>query len=63
MYEFADPLPSGNLKELLRKDANEFIGFIGLLLADFKAHYTLATEIGWRLSSKHWGHNRVEQTA
>ncbi len=39
----------------IRKDSNEFIGFIGLLIADFKAHFTPATEIGWRLSSKHWG--------
>ena len=38
-----------------RKDTNEFIGFIGLLVADFEAHFTPATEIGWRLSSKHWG--------
>ena len=38
-----------------RKDTNEFIGFIGLLIADFKAHFTPAIEIGWRLSSKHWG--------
>lgn len=38
-----------------RKDTNEFIGFIGLFVADFEAHFTPATEIGWRLSSKHWG--------
>lgn len=37
-----------------RKDSNEFIGFIGLFTADFDAHFTPATEIGWRLSSKHW---------
>jgi len=39
----------------IRKDTSEFIGFIGLLIADFEAHFTPATEIGWRLSSKHWG--------
>ena len=38
-----------------RKDTNEFIGFIGLLIADFESHFTPATEIGWRLSSNHWG--------
>ena len=31
------------------------IGFTGLLIVDFKTHFTPATEIGWRLSSKHWG--------
>lgn len=44
-----------SLYATVRKDTNEFIGFIGLLIADFKAHFTPATEIGWRLSSKHWG--------
>lgn len=38
-----------------RKDNKEFIGFIGLLLADFEAPFTPATEIGWRLSSNSWG--------
>ena len=47
-YDFA-------LYATVKKDSNEFIGFIGLLTADFKAHFTPATEIGWRLSSKHWG--------
>lgn len=39
----------------IRKNSGEFIGFIGLLMADFEAHFTPAAEIGWRLSSKHWG--------
>jgi len=38
-----------------RKDTSKFIGFIGLLTVDFDAPFTPATEIGWRLSSKHWG--------
>jgi len=38
-----------------RKDSGEFIGFIGLFIPYFEAHFTPATEIGWRLSSKHWG--------
>jgi len=37
----------------IKKDSKEFIGFVGLLIADFKAPFTPATEIGWRLSSKH----------
>jgi len=44
-----------SLYACVRKDSNEFIGFIGLLIADFEAHFTPVTEIGWRLSSKHWG--------
>ena len=44
-----------SLYATVRKDTNEFIGFIGLLMADFESHFTPATEIGWRLSSKHWG--------
>ncbi|MDF1828131.1 MAG: GNAT family N-acetyltransferase [Legionellaceae bacterium] len=38
-----------------RKDTHEFIGFIGLLCPTFDAHFTPAVEIGWRLSSEHWG--------
>ncbi|MCB0512951.1 MAG: GNAT family N-acetyltransferase [Bacteroidetes bacterium] len=44
-----------SLYAAVRKDTNEFIGFIGLLIADFESHFTPATEIGWRLSSNHWG--------
>ncbi len=44
-----------SLYATIRKDTSEFIGFIGLLIADFESHFTPATEIGWRLSSNHWG--------
>ena len=44
-----------SLYAAVRKDTNEFIGFIGLLMADFESHFTPTTEIGWRLSSNHWG--------
>ena len=44
-----------SLYATVRKDIDEFIGFIGLLIADFEAPFTPATEIGWRLSSNHWG--------
>lgn len=33
----------------------EFIGFIGLQDVDFKADFTPAVEIGWRLAFKYWG--------
>ncbi len=42
-----------SLYATVRKDTNEFIGFIGLLIVDFESHFTLTTEIGWRLSSNH----------
>ncbi|MCB9493299.1 MAG: GNAT family N-acetyltransferase [Epsilonproteobacteria bacterium] len=44
-----------SLYACIRKDLNEFIGFIGLLTPRFEAHFTPTTEIGWRLSSRHWG--------
>jgi RimJ/RimL family protein N-acetyltransferase len=43
-----------SLYECVRKDGNKFIGFIVLLIADFESHFTPTTEIGLRLSSKHW---------
>ena len=39
----------------IRKDSGEFIGFIGLFTPEFESHFTSTTEIGWRLSSNHWG--------
>ena len=36
-------------------DTSEFIGFIGLEDVYFKAHFTPAVEIGWRLAYKYWG--------
>ena len=37
------------------KDSKDFIGMIGLAVVGFEAHFTPAIEIGWRLSSSHWG--------
>ncbi len=37
------------------KATREFIGFIGLSVPRFKAHFTPCVEIGWRVSSPHWG--------
>ena len=36
-------------------ETGEFIGFIGLEDVYFKAHFTPAVEIGWRLAFDHWG--------
>lgn len=38
----------------LRADS-QFIGFIGLSLPAFQAHFTPCVEIGWRLAAEHWG--------
>jgi ribosomal-protein-alanine N-acetyltransferase len=32
-----------------------FIGFVGLSVPSFEAHFTPAIEIGWRLAHEHWG--------
>jgi RimJ/RimL family protein N-acetyltransferase len=37
------------------KETHEFIGFIGLSVPSFTAHFTPCVEIGWRIASKHWG--------
>lgn len=37
------------------KKENKFIGFIGLHHVNFKAHFTPAIEIGWRLKKEYWG--------
>lgn len=36
-------------------ETGEFIGFIGLQNVHFKAHFTPAVEIAWRLAFEHWG--------
>lgn len=36
-------------------ETNEFIGLIGLEDVYFKAHFTPAVEIGWRLAFEYWG--------
>jgi RimJ/RimL family protein N-acetyltransferase len=35
--------------------ANSFIGFVGLNRPAFRAHFTPAVEVGWRLSRQYWG--------
>ncbi|HHL3493514.1 TPA: GNAT family N-acetyltransferase [Legionella pneumophila] len=45
------------------KNTGEMIGFVGLFTATFKAHFTPAIEIGWRLSSKHWNQGYATEAA
>jgi RimJ/RimL family protein N-acetyltransferase len=36
-------------------ETGEMIGFVGLSIPRFEAHFTPCVEIGWRLAHKHWG--------
>jgi RimJ/RimL family protein N-acetyltransferase len=40
-----------------------FIGFVGLNEPEFDAHFTPATEVGWRLHRDHWGHGYATEAA
>ena len=40
-----------------------FIGFVGLVVPGFDAHFTPAVEIGWRLAAEHWGHGYATEAA
>jgi ribosomal-protein-alanine N-acetyltransferase len=42
---------------------SSFIGFVGLSRPRFKAHFTPATEVGWRLARTHWGHGYATEAA
>jgi RimJ/RimL family protein N-acetyltransferase len=41
----------------------EFIGFVGLTLHDFEAHFTPAVEVGWRLERSYWGRGFASEAA
>ena len=47
--------------ELRENDA--FVGFIGLSVPAFEAHFTPCVEIGWRLSVDHWGRGLASEGA
>jgi RimJ/RimL family protein N-acetyltransferase len=46
----------------LRED-QAFIGFVGLAVPSFKAHFTPCVEIGWRLLADHWGRGLATEGA
>lgn len=45
------------------KTDHTFIGFVGLAIANFEAHFTPATEIGWRIAAKYWGKGYATEAA
>jgi RimJ/RimL family protein N-acetyltransferase len=40
-----------------------FIGFVGLVVPAFEAHFTPCIEIGWRLAADHWGQGYATEAA
>jgi RimJ/RimL family protein N-acetyltransferase len=45
------------------RDGGHFIGFVGLSPVSFTAHFTPATEIGWRLAHPYWGQGLAPEAA
>ena len=44
-------------------DVAPFVGFTGLAVARFSAHFTPCVEVGWRLAFEHWGHGYATEAA
>jgi RimJ/RimL family protein N-acetyltransferase len=40
-----------------------FIGFVGLDVPAFEAHFTPCVEIGWRIAAQHWGNGYATEAA
>jgi ribosomal-protein-alanine N-acetyltransferase len=40
-----------------------FIGFVGLAVPPFEAHFTPCVEVGWRLAAEHWGRGYATEAA
>ena len=37
------------------RQQSSFIGFVGLAVPSFEAHFTPCVEVGWRLAQQNWG--------
>jgi RimJ/RimL family protein N-acetyltransferase len=44
-------------------ERSEFIGFIGMTVPSFDAHFTPCVEIGWRLAFTSWGRGYASEAA
>jgi RimJ/RimL family protein N-acetyltransferase len=44
-------------------ETKKFIGFIGLSVPEFEAHFTPAVEIGWRLAAPYWNRGLASEGA
>lgn len=40
-----------------------FIGFVGLAVPAYEAHFTPCVEVGWRLAKEYWGHGYATEAA
>jgi RimJ/RimL family protein N-acetyltransferase len=40
-----------------------FVGYVGLAVPAFDAHFTPCVEIGWRLAAEHWGRGYATEAA
>jgi RimJ/RimL family protein N-acetyltransferase len=45
------------------RESGEFIGFTGLAVPWFDAHFTPAVEVGWRLARRAWGYGYATEAA
>jgi RimJ/RimL family protein N-acetyltransferase len=54
---------SFGLYALESREDHAFIGFLGLAIPTFAAHFTPCVEIGWRLSTAHWGRGLATEGA
>lgn len=46
-----------------RRETTEFIGYVGLLIPAFEAHFTPCVEIGWRLAYDCWNQGLATEAA
>ena len=45
------------------KGGDPFIGYVGLVIPGFRAHFTPCVEIGWRLAASAWGRGYATEAA
>lgn len=45
------------------RETGAFIGFIGLSVPSFQAHFTPCVEVGWRLDAAYWGRGLATEGA